>query len=89
MNSEEQVLVRRSSNHVCRSQEPPVEDGGIAEEIRACQLNRHNEENDPFRQWLRTTQFGDLKVKVEVSNCGSGTVARYQGNNVATSAPAG
>lgn len=63
MNSEEQVLVRRSSNYVCRSQEPPVKDGGIAEEICACQLNRHNEENDPFCQGFRATEFGDLKVK--------------------------
>lgn len=89
MDSEEQVLVRRSSNHVCRSQESPVKDRGIAEEIRACQLNRHDEENDPFRQGLGAAEFGDLKVKIEVSNCGSGTVARYQGNNAATSATAG
>lgn len=49
MNSEEQILVRRSSNHVCRSQESPVKDRGIAEEVRAGQLDRHDKENNPFR----------------------------------------
>lgn len=63
MNSQEQVLVRRSSNHVRRSQETPVKDRGIAEEVRASQLDRHNEENNPFRQGFRAAEFGDLKVK--------------------------
>jgi hypothetical protein len=76
MNSEEQVLVRRSSNHVCRSQEAPVKDRGIAEEVRAGQLDRHNEENNPFCQGLRAAELGDLKVKIGVSNA---VQERWQG----------
>lgn len=88
MNSEEQILVRCSSNHVCRSQESPVQDRSIAKEVRAGQLNRDNEENNPFRQGLRSAELGDLKSKQKLAlrfrNGG-----KAPGNHVATSASAG
>jgi hypothetical protein len=48
MDSEEQVLVARRSDHVGCGQKAPVEHGGVAEEVGAGELQGDDTEDDPF-----------------------------------------
>lgn len=68
MDSEEQVLVGGSSDHVCCSEKLPVEHGGVAEEVGAGKLEGDNAEDDIFCERLRAAELCDLVPSIEVSN---------------------
>lgn len=68
MDSEEQVLVGGSSDHVCCSEELPVENGGIAEEVCAGKLESDDAEDDIFCERLRAAELCDLVPSIEVRN---------------------
>lgn len=68
MDGEEQVLVGGSSDHVCCSEELPVEHGGIAEKVCAGKLESDDAEDDIFCERLRAAKLCDLARNIEVSN---------------------
>lgn len=67
VDSQEQVLVGGGSDHVCCGQEPPVEDGGIAEEVCAGQLQGDDAEDDPFCEGFRTAKLRNLERATQIS----------------------
>lgn len=68
MDSEEQVLVGGSSDHVCCCEELPVKWGGVAEEVGAGELESNDAEDDIFCERLRATELRDLVPSIEVSS---------------------
>ena len=70
VDSQEQVLVGGGSDHVCCSQELPVEDGSVTEEVCAGDLQGDNAEDDPFCERCRAAEFCNLDQDSGVSNEG-------------------
>jgi hypothetical protein len=60
MDSEEEVLIRRCTDHICRQEKPPGEHGSIAEKVCAAYLQRNDTEDHIFRQWLGSAELGYL-----------------------------
>jgi len=61
MDSQEQVLVAGGSDHVCCSQESPVEDGGVTEKVCTGYLQGYNSEDEPSCERFGTTKLRNLK----------------------------
>ena len=62
MDSEEQVLVRRSADDVGCQEEAPRPDGCVAKEVGAGDLDGHDEEDKPFGERLGAAELGDLML---------------------------
>lgn len=60
VNRQKQILVRRGTDDVRCEEERPGDRMRVAEQVRAGDLERDDEENDPFRQWFWTAEFRDL-----------------------------
>lgn len=66
VDGQEQVLVGRRSDQVGRGQEPPGQDGGVAEKVGAANLEGDHAEDNIFREGFGSTQFGDLIMTGDV-----------------------
>lgn len=62
VDGQEQVLVGCRSDQVGRGQEPPGQDGGVAEEVGAADLERDDAEDNIFCEGFGSTEFGDLII---------------------------
>lgn len=60
VDGQEQVLVCSGSNHVGCSQELPVEDRGVAEQVGTEELDGYDEEDNPFCKRLGAAQLRNL-----------------------------
>lgn len=60
MDGEEAVLVCCCSNDVCRQEERPAEEAGVAEEVRAENLKTDDAGADVLCKWLWAAELGDL-----------------------------
>lgn len=67
MDSQEEVLVGGSSDHVCCSEELPVKHGRIAEKVCTGELERDDAENDIFGERFRTAELRDLAINRSVN----------------------
>lgn len=57
---EEEVLVRRGAHHVGQEPELGREEGRVAQQVGAEDLDRYDEEDDVFRQGFGTAELGYL-----------------------------
>lgn len=62
MNCQEEVLVGGGSDEVCRGQESPVKDRGVAKEVCTGDLSGNDAENNIFGERFRTTKLSDLNM---------------------------
>ena len=60
MDGEEEVLVGGGSDYVCGKEEFPREEGCVAEEVGAEDLDGDDEKNDVFCEWLWPAELGYL-----------------------------
>lgn len=63
VDGKEEVLVGGGSKDVADEPELPVEERGVAERVSKGNLERDDAENDPFREWFRATELGDLEFR--------------------------
>lgn len=61
MDGEEEVLVGRGANYVCRCEEFPVQHGCILEKASAEDLQGDDTKDDILRERFVTTELGNLR----------------------------
>ena len=62
VNCEEQILVGRSADGICESDELPAERTRVAEGYSDRKLERDDGEHNPFRERFVAHEFGDFRV---------------------------
>ena len=66
VDGEEEVLVRRGPDHICRYEEGPGEHRGIPQQISAGDLEGHDTQDHIFSQRFWPAELENLSARVAI-----------------------